>query len=79
MITRLEALVVLPIRTAYEPVGDAPKMSWRKWWTPLPLGHGAEAAILNPVSSTGQALVGLCTAALLVWRFTRRIRRWTRP
>ncbi len=77
----------LPIRTAYEPVGDAPKMSWRNWWTPkriaaagvmalvvvasLPPGHGTEAAILN--------LVGLGIAALLVWRFTRRIRRWIRP
>ena len=86
VITHMEALVGLPIWTAYEPVGDAPKRSWRKWWTPkriavagvialvvaapLLLGHGPEAAILN--------LVGLGIAALLVWRFTRRIRRWVR-
>ena len=84
VITHLEALVGLPIWTAYEPVGDAPKMSWRKWWTPkrtavagvialvvaapLLLGHRPEAAILN--------LVGQGVAALLVWRLTRRIRRW---
>ena len=87
VITHLEALVGLPIWTAHEPVGDAPKRSWRKWWTPkrtvvagvialvvaapLLLGHGVEAAILN--------LVGLGIAALLVWRLSRRIRRWIRP
>ena len=86
VITHLEALVGLPIWSAYEPVSDSPKRSWR-WWTPkrtavagvialvvaapLPLGLGVEAAILN--------LVGLGVAALLVWRFTRRTRRWSRP
>ena len=35
VITHLEALVGLPIWTAYEPVGNAPSKSrWRKWWTP---------------------------------------------
>lgn len=87
IITQLEDLVGLPIRTAYEPVGDATGGSrWRKWWTrkrvavagliallvtmPILFGHGAEAFILN--------LVGLGIAALLVWRFTRSLRRWTR-
>ena len=50
-------------------MSNAPRMWWRKWWTPnrivvavvvalaeaapLPPGHSAEAAFLNPVSSAG--------------------------
>ena len=86
-ITHLETLVGLPIWTAYEPVSDAAgKSLMRRWWTrkriavtgvvalvvaaPLLLGLGAETAFLN--------LVGLGIATLLVWRFTRRFKRWTR-
>ena len=88
VVTHLEALVGLPIWNAYEPVDDPPgKSRWLSWWTskriavasvialvlgaPLLLGHGVEAAFLN--------LVGLGIAALLVWRFIRRLRRWFRP
>ena len=87
VLTHLEALVGMPIRTAYEPVSHAPRRSWRKWWTrkriavagvvalvvgaPLLLGHGVEAALLN--------LIGLGVAALLAWRLTRRFKRWIRP
>lgn len=83
MITHLEDLIGLPIRTAYERVSHAPRRSWRKWWTrkriafvgvvtlivaaPLLFGHGIEAAFLN--------LAGLGIGALLAWRFTRRLRR----
>ena len=87
VVTHLEALIGLPIWNAYEPVSDtALKARWPSWWTPkriavagvitlvvappLLLGHGVEAAILN--------LVGLGVAALLVWRFTRRLKRWVR-
>ena len=87
IVTHLEALVGLPIWNAYEPVGDtAHKPPSQSWWTPkriavagvialvvaapLLLGHGLEAAFLN--------LVGLGIAALLVWRFIRRLRRWIR-
>ncbi len=87
VVTHLEALIGLPIWNAYEPVrGTALRFPWQAWWTPkrvavagvitlvvappLLLGHGVEAAILN--------LVGLGVAALLVWRFTRRLKRWVR-
>lgn len=87
VITHLEAVIGLPIWNAYEPVGDtARKVPWRSWWTPkrtavagvialvvappLLLGQGVEAALLS--------LVGLGVAALLAWRFTRRLRRWVR-
>ena len=87
VITHLEAVVGLPIWNAYEPVNNAArKAPWRSWWTPkriavagiitlvvaapLLLGHGVEAALLN--------LVCLGVAAMLVWRFTRRLRRWVR-
>ena len=87
IVTHLEGVTGLPIWTAYEPLDDAArKAPWRSWWTPkriavasviglvlgapLLLGHGVEAALLN--------LVGLGIAALLVWRFTRRLRRWVR-
>ena len=85
VVTHLEALIGLPIWNAYEPVSGKPrKARWLDWWTPkriavagvialvvaAPLlrGHGVEGAILN--------LVGLGIAALLVWRFTRRFKRW---
>ena len=88
IVTHMEGVTGLPIWTAYEPLDDAArKAPWRSWWTPrriavasviglvlgapLLLGHGVEAALLN--------LVGLGIAGLLVWRFTRRLRRWTRP
>ena len=87
VVTHLEALVGLPIWNAYEPVADPPgKSRWLSWWTPkriavasaialvlgAPLlqGHGVEAAFLN--------LVCLGIVSLLVWRFTRRLRRWIR-
>ena len=87
IVTHLEAVVGLPIWNANEPVsGTARRESWRSWWTPkriavtglialvaappLLLGHGVEAAFLN--------LVGLGVAALLVWRFIRRLKRWVR-
>jgi len=88
IVTHLEAVIRLPIWNAYEPVDDtARRAPWRRWWTPkriavagvvalvlgapLLLGHGLEMALLN------LACLGIC--ALLVWRFTRRIRRWIRP
>ena len=87
VVTQLEALIGLPIWTAYEPVSDADdKAPKRSWWTPkriavagvialvvaapLLLGLGAETTFLN--------LVGLGIGALLVWRLTRRFKRWTR-
>ena len=87
VVTQLEALIGLPIWTAYEPVRDAAgKSLMHRWWTPkriavagavalvvaapLLLGLGAETAFLN--------LVGLGIGALLVWRFVRRFKRWTR-
>ena len=87
IVTHLEAVIGLPIWNAYEPVGDTARRPPRQiWWTPkriavagvitlvvappLLLGHGVEAALLN--------LVCLGVAAMLVWRFTRRIRRWVR-
>ena len=89
VLTHLEALVGLPIRTAFEPVVEvadkAPEK--RPWWTrnkvvvagivalviaaPLITGDG-ELVFLNPVSSMGQALVGLGIGLLLLWRFMRR-------
>ena len=85
VVTHLEGVIGLPIWNAYEPVSDtARKPPSRSWWTPkrtavagvtalvvaapLLLGHGVEAAFLNLVC------LGIC--ALLVWRFTRRLRRW---
>ena len=87
VITHLEAAIGLPIWNAYEPMTNEPrKAPWRDWWTPkrtavaglialvvaapLLAGHGIEGASLN--------LVGLGVAGLLVWRFTRRLRRWVR-
>ncbi len=88
VITELEALIALPIWTAYEPVSDvavkAPEK--RPWWkrvvvpavvalvvaAPLMLGLGAEAMVLN--------LVGLGIGALLLRRFLVRltVRRFRR-
>ena len=87
VITHLEAIIGLPIWNAYEPVSDpARRPPGQIWWTPkrvavagvitlvvappLLLGYGVEAALLN--------LIALGIAGLLVWRFTRRIRRWVR-
>ena len=94
VVTNLEALVGLPIRTAFEPVVEvadkAPET--RPWWkrkkvvvagvvalvvaAPLITGDG-ELVFLNPVSSTGQALVGLGIGLLLLRRSMRRgVRRF---
>ena len=82
VITHLEALIGLPIWTAYEPVSEAAdrapeKRRWPKWKlalvvaAPLLLGLGAEAAFLN--------LVGLGIGALLLMRFVAgRSRRRSR-
>jgi len=87
IVTHMEAAAGLPIWNAYEPVSDtARRAPWRSWWTPkriavagvitlvvsapMLLGHGVDAVLLN--------LVGFGIGALLVWRFTRRLRRWFR-
>ena len=70
-VTAIEALIGLPIWTAYEPVAEAaaprPQGRWRRFAVlagaaallaaPLALGHGGEVAVLNAAGLGAGALI----------------------